>query len=506
MNTRGLSVLAVALGLVTLLFLGNSSRTQEMAAQLPGAEIQARGPVHEAFAQPLNTQPEQGPVVTKRPPDQIEELPPDQKPQGDNVQWIPGYWAWDDDSSDFLWVSGCWRDVPPGQRWMPGHWQEIDNGWLWVSGFWSPANTQEVQYLPPPPPTLDQGPAMPAPDNNSIYAPGCWVYRENHYMWRPGHWFTFRPNWVWIPARYAWTPVGCLFIDDYWDYPLDERGLLFGPCRFDLRVWLGARRPFIPQFAIYPDFLLGALFVNSANHHYFFGDYFEDRYQKRFVAWTDYHPSAGAQDPNFSYYRRLHAGEAGWETGLRELYRGRRSGEVARPPRTLAQQAETVKNFTVNKTGSVNVNKNVNLTNIQNVTALAPLKDIHNAKVTHLGSLGQAKETKVPNTVLKLQTVPKEEHAREQKVAIQMHDAGTQRRETEAKLLTQGGIPVKHTDPPKTVKLAVPQPPPHVAPPPPVMRAPPPAVALPKHEERAIPKYEPPHPPAPPKKDKEKKA
>lgn len=33
-------------------------------------------------------------------------LPPDQKPEGDDVAWIPGYWAWDDERNDFLWVSG----------------------------------------------------------------------------------------------------------------------------------------------------------------------------------------------------------------------------------------------------------------------------------------------------------------------------------------------------------------------------------------------------------------
>ena len=52
-----------------------------------------------------------------KPPDPIPEEPPDQKPKGDNVQWIPGYWAWDDDRQDFLWVSGCWRVPPSGRNW-----------------------------------------------------------------------------------------------------------------------------------------------------------------------------------------------------------------------------------------------------------------------------------------------------------------------------------------------------------------------------------------------------
>jgi WXXGXW repeat (2 copies) len=500
MNARYLSIPATALVLVALLFAGNSSRTQEVAPQPAGMEVQARGPVHEAFAQPLNTQPEQGPVVPKAPPDPIPELPPDQKPEGDNVQWVPGYWAWDDDSNDFLWVSGFWRDVAPGRRWMPGHWQEIDRGWLWVSGFWASANAQEVQYLPPPPPTLETGPAVPATDNNSIYAPGCWVYRESRYFWRPGHWVAFRPHWVWTPARYVWTPIGCILVDDYWDYALEERGLLFAPCRFELRLW--GNRPFIPQFVVEPDFLIGALFVNTANRRYFFGDYFEDRYQKHFVPWTDYRPIAGVVDHNFSYYRSLHAGQVGWETGLRELYRGRRVGEVPRPPRTFTEQVAAVKNFSTAKTGNVKIHQNINITNIQNVTALASLKEIHNVKVTTLGAIGQQKKAKVPSTTLKVLAVPKEEQARAMQQAIQMHDGAVQRRETEAKMLVQGGIPVNHTDAPHVAKLPVHQAPPVVTPAPKTIRTPPPAVTLPKHEERPIPKFEPPHPPAPPKHEK----
>src|ERR1700694_249733 len=71
----------------------------------PGApknvEVLARGPVHEAYAEPAEVRPEPGPVVAKQPPDPIQELAPDQKPEGDNVVWIPGYFAWDDEASNF---------------------------------------------------------------------------------------------------------------------------------------------------------------------------------------------------------------------------------------------------------------------------------------------------------------------------------------------------------------------------------------------------------------------
>src|SRR5207245_1393147 len=62
-----------------------------------GGDVLTRGVVHEAFAQPVVFNPVPGPVIVKKPPEPVEELPPDQKPEGDNVAWIPGYWTWDND-------------------------------------------------------------------------------------------------------------------------------------------------------------------------------------------------------------------------------------------------------------------------------------------------------------------------------------------------------------------------------------------------------------------------
>jgi hypothetical protein len=53
-------------------------------------EVLTRGPVHEAFAATVTFDPEPGFIAPRTPPDLIEELPPEQKPEGDNVEWIPG--------------------------------------------------------------------------------------------------------------------------------------------------------------------------------------------------------------------------------------------------------------------------------------------------------------------------------------------------------------------------------------------------------------------------------
>jgi hypothetical protein len=513
MNQR--SVLA-ATAMLGVMILGWFSIAQEVppppTAQPPGAEVMAQGPVHEAYAEPIQDQPTEGPVVPKQPPDPIEELPPDQKPEGDNVQWIPGYWAWDADSSNFLWVSGIWRDVPPGRQWVPGHWQEVEGGWVWVTGFWAPDTLEQVQYLPPPPPSVEAGPSAPAPDDTSIYVGGNWVY-QGRFLWQPGHWIAHRPGWVWVPAYYVWTPVGCIFVEGHWDYPLDERGLLFAPCRFDLGVFLAARRPFIPAFVISPDFLLGALFVGPQHRNYYFGDFFEDRYLTRgFMPWLDYHPRRGMFDPNFAYFRQLHQGEAGWETSLRALYTGRQSGAIPRPPRTLIQQTQIVKNITINNRHNVVVSKNVNLTHIQNVTAITPLRDVKNLKVSRLGGLTPGRQTKVAPRAVKVQALPKEEHVRVQKAAAQARTLATHRREAEAKVFHEGsGIPVKHTDQPHTLKLPAHTATPQVStprpgtPPPVTPRVVPPHPTAPPHVEHAIPKYEPHRSPTPPKKEPTKK-
>src|SRR5262245_17336498 len=185
-----------------------------------GVEPLARGPVHEAFAQPASARVEAPEVVSKQPPDPIDEVPPDEKPEGANVEWIPGYWDWDEDGEEFLWVSGFWRDVPPDRAWVPGHWQQVEGGWQWVRGFWAEAGADELQYVPTPPASIDNGPSTPAPDEDSIYVPGCWLWQGDEFAWRPGYWVPYRSDWVWTPDQYVWTPGGCLFVRGYWDYPL----------------------------------------------------------------------------------------------------------------------------------------------------------------------------------------------------------------------------------------------------------------------------------------------
>ena len=205
-----------------------------------GVQVLTRGPVHEAFAETVTFDPEPGILVSKAPPATIEELPPDQKPEGANVAWIPGYWGWDDERSDFLWVSGVWRMLPPGRQWVPGYWGRSTQGFRWTSGYWAKANVSEVEYLPEPPATVEVGPNITASSVDQTWLPGCWVWQQGRYAWRPGFWAAVEPDWVWFPAHYVWAPRGYVFVDGYWDYSIGRRGVLFAPVYFDAGVY---RRP-----------------------------------------------------------------------------------------------------------------------------------------------------------------------------------------------------------------------------------------------------------------------
>src|SRR5262249_43813180 len=145
MSYRTFTALLGGVGLAALLLVQAPAEGQPPA---DGPEVLARGPVHEAYAEPVDPRPQASPVVPKQPPEAVEETPPDQRPEGDNVQWINGYWAWDDERNDFIWVSGFWRVPPPGRRWVPGHWQPVDGGHQWSPGIWAAVEQPEIEYVP----------------------------------------------------------------------------------------------------------------------------------------------------------------------------------------------------------------------------------------------------------------------------------------------------------------------------------------------------------------------
>lgn len=302
-----------------------------------GVEIEARGQLHEAFASPSVAKPTAAPIVTKKPPEPVNELPPDQKPEGENVQWIPGYWMWDEDRTDFLWVSGTWRAIPPEKRWLPGYWVDADGGYRWVSGYWMADAETQVNLQPEPPAPIEEA-APVYNETTQTYVPGIWVYRDNRYWWRPGFAINQHPGWVWTPASYRWTPGGYAFVDGYWDYDLNRRGMAFAPVYINAQIYSRPNWFYRPRYVISTDFLLGSLFVNVGWNHYYFGDYYDNRYSRLgYSPWVNYRFNNRYYDPLYSYYRWHHRGDDGWERNMQNGFNARRDGSMQRPGRTLAQ-------------------------------------------------------------------------------------------------------------------------------------------------------------------------
>lgn len=300
-----------------------------------GVDVLTYGPIHEAFAETVAFDPEAGIVVSKAPPDAIKEIPPEQKPEGD-VEWIPGYWAWDDDRNDFIWVSGIWRAIPPDRQWIPGYWVKAEGGFQWISGYWAAENQTDTAYLPEPPESVEVGPNVTAPSPDYTWIPGCWIWSYGRYAWQPGYWAVMRPDWVWMPAHYVWSPRGYIFIGGYWDFAVANRGVLFAPVSFGIGVTVGPGFYFMPSFMIDLRVFSDCLFWSPRYGHYYYGDYYAPRYYQRGIyPWFSPHVRRHGYDPIYAHQRWRHRHDRNWEKNLHATYQERRKYEAARPPRAL---------------------------------------------------------------------------------------------------------------------------------------------------------------------------
>ncbi len=301
-----------------------------------GVEVQARGPVHEAFASP-SADPVPTKPVPKKPPAAIEEMPPPEKPEGKAV-WIGGYWAWDDDRADFLWVSGVWRVAPPNKAWVAGYWRAEGDNYRWVPGLWTASKdgAQEVTYLPEPPapPAVKDPGAAPSPE--SFYVPGVWVWGGTTYRWRAGYWARVQPGHVWVQDHYRWTPAGYLFVPGYWDLALSRRGILYAPVIISPRVMV-AGFVYTPRHAVRDTVVVEAMFVRPSACHYYFGDFYGPRYARLgYESVVVY--GRRRYEPIIAYEVYERRRDPAWLNVQINLYNDRAAGRAPLPPRTLVQQ------------------------------------------------------------------------------------------------------------------------------------------------------------------------
>ncbi len=336
---------------VLVLFLRPSASAQQTEPAAAGAsapqganasepEVLTRGPIHEAFAEPTTRDPSPGPAVAKQPPAAIEEVPPDLKPAGDNVMWIPGYWAWDEDREDYLWVSGVWRNAPPDRRWIPGYWNKTDGEHQRVSGFWTEQDASEVEYVDTPPASVEEGPSSDAPSEDHFWVPGSWLNSDSGYRWRPGYWNAYRDDWIWVPSQYVWTPLGCVYVSGYWDYRLPLRGHLYAPIYYRDPIYSYPGYYYQPNCLIDLAFVNLHLFVHPFHHHYYFGDYHGFGYARRgYYPHHHYHRFRHGYDPLYTHYRQHHRRRGiDYDGRVDGWHRHFERHQEHRPHRTLEEQ------------------------------------------------------------------------------------------------------------------------------------------------------------------------
>jgi hypothetical protein len=303
-------------------------------------EVLSRGPVHEAFAEPVSLQPQAGLLAPNPPPPNIEEIPPAERPQGAQFVWIPGYWSWDGDRNGYIWVSACWRAAPPRMSWVPGYWSPASGGWEWVAGFWTPAGVREIEYLPAPPVAGGMEPLGPKPFADAIWVPPCMYWVQGRYVQRDGYWLAAQPNWVWVPAHYVVTPRGYIFAEGHWDYSLERRGVLFAPVYFPASVHVRSGFTYSPSIVIDLSLLRFSLFAYPRYSHYYFGDYYDDAYLRIGIyPWFDSRRVGTWYDPVYEHARwTKQRTEPRWEAHARDEYNRRRADTALRPARTYREQ------------------------------------------------------------------------------------------------------------------------------------------------------------------------
>jgi hypothetical protein len=421
----GAALGAAGLLLVAALHAQEAAPAGDPPAAPQGVEVLARGPVHEAFAsltaEAVPTQP-----VPRHAPKAIEEMPPAEKPDGD-VLWIPGYWQWDDERKDFLWVSGIWRVPPPGKRWVAGYWRDDSDQSQWVPGFWADnpkdeAAAQQVTYLPQPPAPPQVAPPGEAPGPDTFYVPGHWVWNGVQYAWQAGYWARIQPGFVWIPGHYRWTPTGYIYIAGYWDLAVAERGVMYAPVYITPSV-VTVGFVYTPAYVVSDTLVVDAMFVRPCCCHYYFGDYYGPTYRDYgFETCVVY--SRHCYEPVFVYACYEHRDEPSWVSVQINLGRDRDCGRASCPPRTLVQQTTIINNITVN---------NVNKTTINNVQMLAPASQL--SKFKGVSTVRLAPEARV--------------QVRQQAQAVQQ--VVQQRQQTE--VAAPGGAPAR----PRVAALNVPK-------------------------------------------------
>lgn len=133
--------------------------------------------------------------VHRMPPAPLVERRP--KAPSNGVDWVPGYWIWDDAIEDFAWISGTYVVRLP-----------------------KPATSQPVEPSPPPSVAITVEPPReidvkiaepPAPRVEVIAPPPPPAVAQPNTIWVGGHWELAGTSWRWIAGAWRQGPAGSLY-------------------------------------------------------------------------------------------------------------------------------------------------------------------------------------------------------------------------------------------------------------------------------------------------------
>ena len=80
-------------------------------------------------------------------------------------------------------------------------------------------------------------------------------------------------NMIWQPGQYVQTPSGFAYVPGYWDYPLENRGLLSAPVYFTEPLWQNPGWAYQSRYAIGCDGLFNSLYIGPGYNNYYYGNY-----------------------------------------------------------------------------------------------------------------------------------------------------------------------------------------------------------------------------------------
>jgi hypothetical protein len=167
-----------------------------------------------------------------------------------------------------------------------------------------------------------------------------------------------------------------VFVDGYWDFPVERRGVLFAPVYVSPVARMSRTFVYAPATVIDLEVFTDHLFVRPRYRHYYFGDYYAIGYvDKGFYPWYSVQARRVGYDPIYAQSCWRHRDEPDWQRRIEVSFNRRRDNERERPPRTFDLQVSlggdranaAVTGFVVAKTLQQMAQSNNNRTTFRSV-------------------------------------------------------------------------------------------------------------------------------------------